>query len=210
MPRSTAPVPAVVLASTVRGVDADLRALADEFAASGFIAAAPDLFWRSSTDPSSRGGADARDLRSRLDRIRSGEDDMADTLAHLGRIAEFNGHAVAMGFCYGGPYAILGPRRLGFAAGIACHGTRMLDYVQELSGLASPVCIIWGDQDHLAPAEVLDAYREIPSRMRNVEVHIVPGVRHGFMMPGSPNFDAAARRFSMTRALAILDLLKGK
>jgi dienelactone hydrolase len=33
MPRTDAQVPAVVLASTVRGVDEDLRAIADEFAA---------------------------------------------------------------------------------------------------------------------------------------------------------------------------------
>ena len=35
-----------------------------------------------------------------------------------------------MGFCYGGPYAILGPKRLGYAAGISCHGTQMLDYIR--------------------------------------------------------------------------------
>src|SRR3954462_10412544 len=39
-------VPAVVLACAVHGVDADIRAIADEFAAAGYIAAAPDLFWR--------------------------------------------------------------------------------------------------------------------------------------------------------------------
>ena len=39
-------VPAVVLASAVHGVDADIVAIADEFAAHGLIAAAPDLFWR--------------------------------------------------------------------------------------------------------------------------------------------------------------------
>ena len=64
-----------------------------------------------------------------------------------------------MGFCYGGPYAILGPKRLGYDAGISCHGTRMLDFIDELNGVTAPVCIIWGDQDHAAPAEVLDAYR---------------------------------------------------
>ena len=87
-----------------------------------------------------------------------------------------------MGFCYGGPYAILGPKRLGYAAGISCHGTRMLDFIDELDGVTAPVCIIWGDQDHAAPAEVLDAYRAVPARIPNVEVHIFPGVLHGYMM----------------------------
>ena len=108
---------------------------------------------------------------------------MAVTLAYLGTLPEFNGRAAAMGFCYGGPYAILGPKRLGYAAGISCHGTQMLDYIQELECVVEPVC--WGDQDHRAPAHVLDAYRAIPSRMKNVEICIFPSVLHGYMMRAS-------------------------
>jgi carboxymethylenebutenolidase len=190
-----------VLASTVRGVDADIRAIADEFAVRGFVAAAPDLFWRSKRS--------ARHCASRLEQIRSGEDDMADTLSHLRTLPASNGRALAMGFCYGGPYAILGPKRLGYAAGISCHGSQMLDYIQELDGVGEPICIIWGDQDHRAPAVVLDAYRAIPSRMKNVEVHIFPDVLHGYMMRGNPKaFDPVTREFSMRRALAILEDLR--
>jgi carboxymethylenebutenolidase len=76
---------------------------------------------------------------------------------------------MAMGLCYGGPYAILGPKRLGYTAGMSCHGTQMLDYIQELDGVGEPICIIWGDQDHRAPVEVLDAYRAILLRMKNVK-----------------------------------------
>ena len=44
----------------------------------------------------------------------------------------------------------------------------------------------------------------------NVEVHIFPGVLHGYMMRGSPKaFHPVTRDFSMARALAILDGLKG-
>jgi carboxymethylenebutenolidase len=210
-PETDGHVPAIVLASAVHGVDADIRAIADEFAARGFIAAAPDLFWRSIPGPLSHDD-DRTKQRSqpRLERIKAGEGDMADTLAQLGELPQFNGRAAAMGFCYGGPYAILGPKRLGFAAGISCHGTQMLDYIEELDGVGEPVCIIWGDQDHRAPPEVLDAYRRVPSRMKNVEVHIFPGVLHGYMMPGMPKaFHQETRDFSMARALAILDGLRG-
>ena len=118
-------VPAIVLASAVHGVDADIRALADEFASHGYIAAAPDLFWRSLPGPLA--GDDKRAAersQPRLEKIKAGEADMADVLAHLNTLPRFNGQAAAMGFCYGGPYAILGPKRLGYAAGISCHGTR--------------------------------------------------------------------------------------
>jgi carboxymethylenebutenolidase len=51
MPAGDGKVPAIVLASAVHGVDKDIRDLADEFAAHGYIAAAPDLFWRSLPGP---------------------------------------------------------------------------------------------------------------------------------------------------------------
>ena len=43
LPEDSAKVPAIVLASAIHGVNGDLRAIADEFASHGYIAAAPDL-----------------------------------------------------------------------------------------------------------------------------------------------------------------------
>ncbi len=119
-------VPAIVLASAIHGVDADLRAITDEFASHGFVAAAPDLFSRSVPGPLARD--DTRTTgrgQPRPEKIKTGEADMADTLAMLKKEPQFNGRAAAIGFCYGGPYAILGPKRLGYAAGISCHGTNL-------------------------------------------------------------------------------------
>jgi carboxymethylenebutenolidase len=212
IPQASGPVPAVVLASAVHGVDKDLRDLADEFASHGFIAAAPDLFWRTTPGPLTRADGDLPQKRSqpRAEKIKTGEADMIDTVASLRQLPEFNGRAAAMGFCYGGPYAILGPKRLGYAAGISCHGTRMQDYIGELEGIAAPICIIWGNEDNQAPPEVLDAYRAVPPRMSNVELHIFPGVKHAYMMPDAgAAYDKKTREFSMARALAILNDLRG-
>ena len=209
-PKAEATMPAIVLTSAVHGVDADIRAIADEFAGNGVIAAAPDLFWRTLPGPLSHDdGRTQQRSQPRLEKIKTGERDLVDMLAYLRTLPQFNGQAAVMGFCYGGPYAILGPKRLGYAAGISCHGTQFLDYVGELDGVREPVCIIWGDRDSRAPAEVLDAYRPIPARMKNVEVHIFPGVLHGYMMRGSGQaFDEKTRAFSMARANAILDGLR--
>src|SRR5262245_56026166 len=173
LPQTSGKVPAVVLACAIHGVDKDLRDIADEFAAKGFIAAAPDLFWRSLPGPLGLDDKRAAErAQPRLEKIAAGEADMADTLAYLRGLPQFNGRAATIGFCYGGPFAILGPKRLGYSAGISCHGTRMLDFIGELDGITAPVCIMWGDQDHVAPKEVLDAYRAVPPRMTNVEVHV--------------------------------------
>lgn len=203
-------VPAIVLASAIHGVDADLRGIADELASHGFIAAAPDLFWR--TVPGPLGREDPRTAprgQPRLVKIKSGERDLADVLPVLAREPRFNGRAAVMGFCYGGPYAILGPKRLGYDAGISCHGTQLLDFIHELEGVRAPLCLLWGDQDHAAPANVLEAYRAAAGRMKNIELHIVPGIQHGYMMRGNTKaYDAQMYRLSMQRTLAILEELR--
>ena len=205
VPDGAKKAPAIVLASAIHGVDKDLRAIADEFASHGYLAAAPDLFWRSTPGPLTRD--DPRSAprgQPRLEKIKAGEADLAATLALLREQPRFNGRAAVIGFCYGGPYAVLGPRRLGFDAGISCHGSQMMDYLAELEGVSKPVCILWGDKDHLAPQPVLDAYRAAAARMKNVEIHVFPGIEHGYMMRDAKAYDRASYEFSMQRALAIL------
>jgi carboxymethylenebutenolidase len=210
LPKSAGKAPAVVLASAVHGVDADVRGIADAFAEKGFIAAAPDLFWRSVPGPLPREDERAaKRSQPRLEKVKAGEADMADTLAAVRKLPQHNGKAATMGFCYGGPYAILGPKRLGYDAGISCHGTQMKDYLSELEGVKQPVCIIWGDQDFAAPPEVQEAYRAVPARMKNVEVHIFPGILHGYMMRGNAKaYDQKTYDFSFGKACALLATLK--
>lgn len=210
MPASGGDAPAVVLACSIDGVDADLRQIADKFAAAGYIAAAPDLFWRTVPGPLPSGDPRAQERsQPRLEKIKTNERDMMDTLAHMRTLPQCNGRTATMGFCYGGPFAILGPKRLGYDAGISCHGSQMLEYIGELDGVTEPICIIWGDQDHRAPPAVLDAYRAVSSRMPNVGVHIFPGIQHGFMMPSDTvAFDEKTWDFAMQRAFAILDGLR--
>jgi carboxymethylenebutenolidase len=201
---------AIVLASAIHGVDDDIRGIADEFAARGYLAAAPDLFWRVLPGPLARTDARAA-LRGqpRLERIETGERDLADLLCALRKQPLFTGRAVVLGFCYSGPYAILGPKRLGYHAGLACHGSQMLDYLADLEGARQPLCIVWGDQDHLAPKPVRDGYRALTSHLPNLEVHVLAGVRHGYMMRGNAAaFDGEAYRFTMECAFAVLESLR--
>ena len=209
-PEGTGRVPAIVLASAIHGVTEELRAIADEFASHGYLAAAPDLFWR--TVPGPLGRDDPRTTgrgQPRLEVIKRGEADMADTLAALRKHPRSNGRAASIGFCFGGPFAVLGPARLGYDAGISCHGTQLLDYIGVLEGMTKPVCIIWGDADHAAPAPVREAYQRVADRIPNLDLHIFPGVQHGYMMRDAPKaYDAKTREFSMGKALAILEALR--
>ena len=69
---------------------------------------------------------------------------------------------------------------------------------------------VWAGQDHAAPANVQDAYRAIASRIKNLVLHIFPGIQHGFMLrDAGPAFDQKTRDFAMSRANAILEGLRG-
>jgi carboxymethylenebutenolidase len=210
MPEATQKVPAIVLASAIYGVDSDLRAIAEEFGCRGYIAAAPDLFWRTQPGPLLRGDWRAAPRgQPRLEKLKTGERDLVDVLTVLRKQPLFNGRAAIMGFCYSGPYAILGSKRLGYDAGISCHGSQMLDFIKDLDGVPGMVCIIWGDQDDLAPVNVLNAYRAMAARIKNVEVHVLPGVQHGYMMrTNTKAFNKTMYDFSMERALAVLECLR--
>ena len=186
--------------------------IADEFAADGYIVAAPDLFWRTVPGPLPRerraapGSAHSRGWSA----SRPAKPTSRIRWPTCARLPQFNGKAAVMGFCYGGPYAIIAPKRLGYAAGVSCHGTQLLDYIGELDGVNAPVCIIWGDKDHAAPPPVQEAYRVAAPRFPNLDLHIFPGVLHGYMMPdGGEAFDKKTRDFSMARAKAILNELRG-
>lgn len=203
-------VPAIVLASAIHGVDQDIRDLAGAFAARGYLAAAPDLFSRSVPGPLTRDDPRSQPRgQPRLEKIKDGEKDLADVLAMLKKEPLFNGKALVMGFCYGGPFAILGPKRLGYAAGVSCHGTQMLDFLPHIEDLDKPVCVIWGDQDIMAPPPVQDAYRAMAERRKNLDLHIFPGIQHGYMMKMAPKvYDQKLYDFSMGRAFALLDGLR--
>lgn len=210
VPEGAQKAPAMVLASAIHGVDADLKAIAAEFAAKGYLAAAPDLFSRSVPGPLPHDDPRARPRgQPRLEKIRECEQDFIAVREALRAEPSWNGRAALIGFCYGGPYAILGPKRLGYDAGISCHGTQMLDFLPELEGMDKPLCLLWGDEDVMAPPPVLEAYRAAAARMKNLELHVFPGAKHGYTMPGSVNaYDPKLRQFSLERALALLAKLR--
>ena len=210
LPAGDTKTPAVVLASAVHGVNADIRGIADEFAAKGYIAAAPDLFWRTLPGPLPREDERAgQRSQPRMPELKAGETDMADTLAMVRTLPLHNGKAASMGFCFGGPYAVIGPKRLGFDAGIGCHSTQMKDFLQEFDGLGKPVCLIWGDRDFAAPPEVLAAYTERAKQQPNLAVHVFPGVQHGYMMrENAQAWSPQTYEFSMGKALDILQSLR--
>ena len=71
----------------------------------------------------------------------------------------------------------------------------MADYVGKLELMSEPVCIVWGDQNHLAPAGIRETYCALSANRKCQAVDVLPRVKHGFMMSGNAAaFDSNAYR----------------
>ncbi|MDA0239796.1 MAG: dienelactone hydrolase family protein [Proteobacteria bacterium] len=205
--------PGVIVVAAVTGVGPDMREMTDDLAAHGFVAAAPDMFWR--TDPGYIERTDETQPRiqartqPREEIINTGIQDVADMRDFLKGHGSCNGKVAAIGFCYGGPYALIGTARLGLDAGCSYHGTNMGAYKADLEKSSQPILIHWGDQDHAAPPELVAEYQDYAAKMDNLSVHIFPGVKHGYMMTTAPAaYDADAYRHSWDATLSLLGGLK--
>ena len=44
------------------------------------------------------------------------------------------------------------------------------------------VCLIWGSEDHALNDEVKEVYPKMAATMKNVEYHVLPAIKHGYMM----------------------------
>ena len=98
----TSPAPAVVVLQEVFGVNADIRRHCDELAEQGFLAVAPDLFWRQEpgVDLSVTSEADwQRGLRlyGAYDRD-AGAKDVKDTVDAVRKLPDCNGKVGLLGY----------------------------------------------------------------------------------------------------------------
>src|ERR1700678_2752066 len=120
------PAPAVVVLHEVFGVNADIRKHCDELAAQGFIAIAPDLFWRQEpgVDLSVTSEADWQHglrLYQAYDRD-AGARDVTDTVESIARLPECTGKVAVLGYCLGALMTFLTAVRYDVDAAVAYHG----------------------------------------------------------------------------------------
>ena len=139
----TLPAPAVVVLQELFGVNADIRKTCDELAEQGFIAVAPDLFWRQEQGVDLTVASDADwQLGLRLyqayDRD-AGARDVKDTVDVVAELPDCSGKVAVLGYCLGGLMTFLTAVRYGADAAVAYHGGDNEKYLDELDGLHAPL-----------------------------------------------------------------------
>src|SRR5579862_180062 len=119
------PAPVVVVLQELFGVNADIRATCDELAAQGFIAIAPDLFWRqepgADLDVTSEDGwQHGLRLYAAFDRD-AGARDVMETVRTAVELRESSGKVALLGFCLGALMVFLTAARYEVDAAVAYH-----------------------------------------------------------------------------------------
>lgn len=206
-----ATAPAIVMIPSIYGLNDDMRAKADGFAAAGFIAVATDIFWRgdggalSPNDAAETARARARNDAFDTDR---GIDDIAAVARFLAGDAGYNGRYAVAGYCFGGRFAFLAAARLAPSAIVSFHGSHVGDHLDEAAAVTAPASFHYGDSDAVAPMAEIERIRAALAHNAAAELFIYPGVGHNFTNPNGASYDAAVAMTSMQRALRILDPLK--
>src|SRR5690348_13035145 len=141
-PKAT-PAPAVTVLHEVFGVNADIRTTCDELAQQGFIAVAPDLFWRQGPDvdvsvTSETDWQHGLRLYQAYDRD-AGAKDVKETTSAVAKLPECTGRVAVLGYCLGGLMTFLTAARYGVDAAVVYHGGDTEKYLDEVKGFDSPL-----------------------------------------------------------------------
>ncbi len=200
----TLPAPAVIVLQELFGVNADIRKHCDELAEQGYLALAPDLYWRQEpgVDLNVTSQADwdhGLRLYSAYDRD-AGVRDIKDTIDGARSLPECNGKLALLGYCLGALMVFMtAVRKDGIDAAVWYHGADTDKYLGEVDGLHAPLLMHVAEEDEFiskaAQAEIKAALAKKP----NATVYSYPGQSHAFSRHDGAHYNAAAAHLANAR-----------
>jgi carboxymethylenebutenolidase len=191
-PATPGPWPGVVVIHEAFGLNDDIRRKADEFAARGYLALAPDLF---------AGKAWIRCLRSAITQLRAGSGPAFVALdaarQFLASRPDCTGKTGVIGFCMGGGFALLCAPRPGFGVAAVNYGEVPKDAETALAG-ACPVVGSYGGRDPMGTQHPERLQRALAVLEIPHDVKVYPGSGHRFMTKATGPFAVLAKAGKMT------------
>lgn len=193
----------VVVVQEIFGVNAHIRAVADGYAAAGYLAVAPSTFHRVkqgvelgySPDDMSAGSA----LKAAVEALPP-PGVLQDIQAAIQRAAQA-GKVGVVGYCWGGLLTWRTACLLqGVSAAVPYYGGGMTTPAEIARQPKCPVLAHFSDQDHWIPLEGVEAFQRAHP---DVETHIYPA-KHGFNCDHRAAYDATAAALARERTLAFL------
>ena len=177
--------PVVIVIQEIFGLTDWIRSVADQLAADGFIAIAPDLLSGKAsggggTEAAVKAGEDVRQLVrglkpdevvARLDAVR----------AYGAKLPASNGKTATIGFCWGGAmsfhYATARPE---LAAAVVYYGTSP-ESPEAYAKLKAPVLGLYGSDDARVNETIPRAKENMQKGGKQYTAHVYEGAGHGFL-----------------------------
>jgi carboxymethylenebutenolidase len=185
-PKST-PKAAIIVIQEIFGVNPGIRAKCDAWAKIGYLAVAPDLFWRIkpgiSLDPDIEpelqeafgyfqkydANDGVADIEATIKTIHAGLDGMAP-IARVG----------CVGYCLGGKLAYMAACRTDISASVGYYGVMIDKMLGESHAIANPLMLHIPTADHfVGPAEQAAIHAGLDGHPK-VTLHDYEGLDHGF------------------------------
>ena len=187
---------AIVVVQEIFGVNAHIRAVADGYAAAGYVAIAPQIFDR--VERNIELGYEQKDMMRGIE-IARGKLKMEQTLQDVQAAIDDGkrfGKVGVVGYCFGGLVTWLAATELnGIACAVSYYGGGVAGQVDRKP--KCPVMMHFGAKDAHIPFTDVDKVRKAQP---GVTVHVYDA-DHGFNCDHRGSYDAAAAKLALTRSL---------
>jgi carboxymethylenebutenolidase len=178
------PRAAVVVIQEIFGINEGIRRKCDAWAVQGYLALAPDLFWR--LEPGVELDPDiepefkrALDLMGRFDQDQGISDIEATIRAARARLGD-GGKVGCVGYCLGGRLAYMTAARTDVDASVGYYAVGLDNILNEKNAISRPLMLHIAGADGFVPAEVQAKMHEALDDHPRVTLHDYPGQDHGF------------------------------
>lgn len=178
------PRAAIVVIQEIFGVNEGIRRKCDHMAEQGYLALAPDLFWR--LEPGVQLDPDVADqFKQALDRMGRFDQDQgvidieATLRAARARLGD-GGKVGLVGYCLGGRLAFMAAARTDADASVGYYAVGLPSILHEKNAIARPLMLHIAGADHFVDEAQQRAMHEGLDDHPKVVLHDYPGEDHGF------------------------------
>jgi carboxymethylenebutenolidase len=192
------PKAAIVVIQEIFGVNAGIRRKCDTLAEAGYLAIAPDLFWRLEPgielDPDIKPEFDrALGLMGQFDQNKGIADIEATIRAARAEIGD-DAKVGVVGYCLGGRLAFMTAARTDVDASVGYYGVGIDGLLGEKHAIAHPVLLHVPEEDHFVDKAAQAAMHAGLDDHPKVTIYDYAGEDHGFATEfGERRSDASAK-----------------
>ena len=187
--------PGVVVIQEIFGINQVMRTVADDLAARGFFALAPDLFWRLEpgvqlTDKSDAEWKRAFDLMGKFN-VDTGMKDIQAAITTLRVHAGSSGKVGTVGYCLGGLLAYLSATRTDSDASVGYYGVNIDKMIGEAKNIRHPLLLHIAAADEYVPPAAQKTILEGLAGNKLATTYVYPNMNHAFARMGGAHYDRA-------------------